>query len=134
MSDSEKTGGAGKPRSYVVMVGIWALAMVLVVGLGAPQWGPVGWLAIGVVAAAMAWPLWRLGVRLHAFGGAPAAWHAVRALCFWLIGLMNTVWAVPGAEGTWKWWGGVVVLGVAAADSVAVYRKERRALREAAPT
>lgn len=134
MTESTTSGDARKPRSHVVLAVIGSVAMAYVLRLSAPERGPVDWVVIAAVAAAIAWQLWRLGVRLYAVGGSEAVWHELRTLGFWLIGLMNTVWAVPGDEGTWKWWGGVVVLLVAAADTVAVYLRERRALRGAAPT
>lgn len=45
------------------------------------------------------------------------AWRLIRALGFWAIGLMNSVFRAPGAEPDWRLAVGVVILIIAAADT-----------------
>jgi hypothetical protein len=129
--DRSKT--SGRPRSHLVLAVIWAVALAYVLRLSAGDRGIVDWVALGVIVAALVWQLWRLGARLHAAGGAPATGHEARVLAFWVVGLMNTALAVPGSEWTWKWWVGVALLVLAAADTVALYLRERRVLRAPDP-
>lgn len=83
---------------------------------------------VGVVGVAILWSLWGLGRRLDRVGGGKAVGHLMRTLTFWIVGLMNTVLAEPGRGRTWEWWV-AVMLRLAFADSVALYRKEQRARR-----
>ncbi|MEJ2068971.1 MAG: hypothetical protein P8X58_00955 [Syntrophobacterales bacterium] len=108
---------------------IAAVVLAYAVHLSAPGRGVVDWIVMGVVVAAILWSLQGLGRRLYRAGGGQALGHLPRTLAFWLVGLMNTVWAVPGQGRTWKWWIGVVLLTLAVVDSMLLFRKEQR-LRE----
>lgn len=128
MSKSEGLSPTPSRRSHVAMSVIGSVVMAFFVRLSAGDRGPVDWVVIGLVGGVVLWQLWCLGRRLHAHGGASALGHEGRAVALWLVGLMNTVWAVPGSEGTWKWWVGTAMLVLAAADTIALFIKERRML------
>jgi hypothetical protein len=115
-------------KSYVIWAVIWSVVMSYVLRLSAPERGVIDWMVIGAVASAILWSLVALGRRLHGRGGQKALGHEARTAMFWLVGLMNTVWARPGAQGTWKWWVGAAFLALAVVDTVALFRKERHAL------
>jgi len=120
-----------KPRSYLLLAVLASGVLWWVSDLSSSGRSPVDWLVVGVVVAAILWNLLGLGRRLRAAGGDKAVWHELRTLMFWLVGLMNTVWARPGAGGTWKWWVGIVLLLLAAADTIALYLKEQRSIASA---
>lgn len=122
-----------EPRSYVLTTGIAAVALAYAVRLSASGRGVVDWIVIGVVGAAILWSLVGLGRRLYRAGGGKVAGHLPRTLALWLVGLMNTVWAVPGQGRTWRWWVGTVMLGLAIVDSVVLYHKEQRWREPRAP-
>jgi hypothetical protein len=129
MPESMEQGAAAtRRRSHLVLAVMLALTLAYALRLSAGDRGVVDWVAIGVIGGGMVWQLGRLGVRLYAVGGWPATGHEGRTLAFWSVGVMNTVLAVPGTEWTWRWWVGVVLLALAAVDTVVLYRKERRML------
>lgn len=116
-----------RPRSYLVMAVVLAVVLTYVFRLSAGDRGAVDWVVATVVALALLWALVGLGRRLYQLGGGRDVWHELRTVLFSLLGLMNTVWARPGDVGSWKWWVGVALLVIAAADTVALYLKERKA-------
>jgi len=122
----EGEGLVMKPRSYLVLALLACAILYWALYLSASDRGIVDWIVIAAVIAAIVWNLIRLGRRLHAVGGARAVWHEMRTVVFWILGLTSTVWARPGARGSWTWWVGMALLVLALADSIVLYRKERR--------
>lgn len=114
------------PRYYVLMAVISSVLLGYAFRLSAGDRGVVDWVVAAAVAGVIVWALVGLGRRLNGVGGGRAVWHEGRTVMFWLIGLMNTLWARPEDAGSWKWWVGVVLLVAAAADTVALYLRERR--------
>lgn len=115
-----------QPRSYVLTTGIAAVVLAYAVRPSASGRGVVDWIVMGVAGSAILWSLLGLGMRLHRAGGGKAVGHLPRTLALWLVGLMNTVWAVPGQGRTWKWWVGAGLLALAVVDSILLYHKEQR--------
>ena len=114
-------------RSYVVNSALAVAVLYWALDLSAGDRTLIDWAVIAVVAAAIAWNVIQLSRRLRALGG-PAVWHVQRTVLFWIIGLMNTVFRAPGSTTDWKFATGLVLVGLAAVDTVALYRKERRVL------
>jgi hypothetical protein len=121
-----------KPDSYLALAVLAGVALYFALDTTSVGRGPLAWSLVVVLAAAVLWNLVGLGRRLRAAAGDKAVWHETRTLLFWVLGLMNTVWAKPGDEGSWNWWVGVVLLVVALADTMALYRRERRLVTSAA--
>jgi len=88
--------------------------------------GALEWTIVGLFFAAVAWNVARLGERLYFADGAQSLWTLARTVLFWLIGLGNTLWARPEDVGGWRSWLGAGMLVIAALDSVALLRRERR--------
>ncbi|MGD2068174.1 MAG: hypothetical protein PVI57_05770 [Gemmatimonadota bacterium] len=122
-----------QPRSYVAngVLAATAAGLWWTYGPGRPEPGVIVWSVVGALGAALLWNLVRLGQRLHGAGGEKAVWHETRTVLFWVLGLMNTVWARPGEERSWHWWVGVVLLVLAAVDTVALAVHERRIVARA---
>jgi len=114
-----------EPRSYLLTAVGASAVMCWVLYLNASWRGVVDWIVIGLVGAAILWNVVGLGRRLGHTGGGKHVAHLLRTLTMWIVGLMNTVWARPGGGRTWRWWVGAVLLALAVADSVALYRRER---------
>jgi len=112
-------------KSYVAASVLAGAALYWVLHLSAGDRGPIDWVVITLVGLAIAWNVFRLSQRLAVLGGA-AVWHVQRTALFWIIGLLNTVFRRPDAQADWKLAVGVVVLVLALADTVALYRKERQ--------
>jgi len=98
----------------------WAL------DLSASGRGVIDYAVIGLVCLAILWNLVQLSRRLYGAGGARAAWHVQRTALFWIVGLLNTVQLRPEHVGTWRPWVGGVMLALALADTIALFRAERR--------
>lgn len=92
--------------------------------------GAIDYAVLGLVIAALAWNLVRLVQRLHRARGAKEAWHTLRTLGFWAIGLLNTVAIRPEDAGSWKNWVGWLVVALAAADTVHLILIERAVIAE----
>lgn len=121
-----------KPRSHVALALLASALLYFALDLTTTERGPVDWAVIGAVGGAMLWNLVRLGRRLHAAGGRKAVQHEGRAVTLWLVGLMNTAWARPGDVGSWTWWVGCILIILAVADTVTLFRRERRTWADAA--
>lgn len=94
--------------------------------------GAVDYVVVGLVMAAVAWNLIRLGQRLHEARGGKGLWDEQRTVLFWIIGLLNTVAIRPEEAGTWKNWLGWAILALAVADTVRLTLVEREILAETA--
>jgi hypothetical protein len=123
-----------KPGSYVVNGALASAVLYFALSLSAAGRGPVDYAVIGLVCLAILWNIVQLGRRLHQGGGARAVWHLQRTLLFWIVGLLNTVFVRPDQAGGWRTWVGAALLVFAVADTIALFRKERRSLQIAAGT
>ncbi len=90
--------------------------------------GVVDGVVIGLVCCALGWNLVQLGRRLCRRGGGRDLWHLLRTITFWIVGWLNTGLIRAEDAGTWKNWLGWALLLIAAADTIALFLKERRAL------
>ena len=118
-----------EPRSYVVLAALASGALFYALRLSRFDRGAVDWAVIGLIIAAILWNLVQLGRRLYRTGGGRDVWHLQRTLLFWIVGLLNTAFLRAEDFGTWKNWVGWGVLLIAAADSVALFLKERSSTR-----
>ena len=116
-----------RARSYVLNAGIAGVALYYACRLSQGDRGLIDWIVIAAVSGALLFNLVRLGFRLFRAGGFKAVWHLQRTLLFWIIGLFNTLLARPADIGGWKNVLGWLLIALALADSVAIYRKERAA-------
>lgn len=119
-----------EPKSYVVLAALACGVMYYVLRLSTAGRGFVDWVVIGLVATAVLWSLVQLGRRLHRAAGGRAVWHLQRTVLFWILGLLNTALLRPEDVGTWKNWVGWVLLLIAAADSVALFKKELQSISD----
>ena len=87
--------------------------------------GMVDFVVIGLVCAAIAWNVVRLGLRLNQAGGGKALWHLGRTLLFWAIAIVAFVRAGPEAVAWLVPLEGWLFAAIAAADTVALYLRER---------
>ena len=118
-----------EPRSYVALAALAGGALFYALRLSRFDRGPVDWAVIGLILAAILWNLIQLGRRLHRAGGGKAVWHLQRTVLFWIIGLLNTAFLRVEDLGSRKNWVGWAVLLIAAADTVALFLKERASMR-----
>jgi hypothetical protein len=118
-----------KPASYVINGCLAGAGLYFVLDLSASGRGPIDYAVIAAVSLAILWNVVQLSRRLHRAGGAKDLWHVQRTVLFWVIGLLNTVYARPEQVGGWRTWVGAVLLVIAAADTVALFLKERKAIR-----
>jgi len=125
--------GRARSFSYVVRALLAGAVLYFVLDLSAGDRGPVDYVVIAAVVAAIVWNVVQLGRRFHRDGGGRAVWHVQRTCLFWIIGLMNTVWIRPEDVGSWKNFVGWAILAIAVVDTVLLFRRERRILAEAPP-
>ena len=121
-----KTKKPRKPTLYAVNGLLASGVLAWALHLSAGDRGPIDWVVFALVLGAIAWNVVRLGQRLFAAHGGAALWHLLRTLLFWIVGLMNTVWARPEDVGGWRTWVGAALLVLAAIDSVVLLLRERR--------
>jgi Na+/melibiose symporter-like transporter len=117
-----------EPRSHLVLAGLASGALYFAANLSRGDRGIVDWIVLSLFGVAILWNLFRLGQRLHRHGGRRDLWHMQRTVLFWILGLLNTLFARPENVGSWKYWVGLGFVVVAAVDSFFVYRKERAAM------
>lgn len=115
-------------HSHVLNAGMAGAFLYYACRLSQGDRGLLDWIVIAAITGALLYNLARLGFRLYGAGGRKAVWHLQRTLLFWIIGLFNTLLALPADIGGWKNVLGWLLIGLALADSVALYRKERAAL------
>ena len=115
-------------RSYLIKAVLACVVFYYALDMSRGGRGVVDWVVLSAVGLAVLYNLWQLGRRLHRFGGSRALWHEQRTVLFWIIGLFNTVLARPEAA-PWKGILGGVLLAVAFGDTIALYRRERAAIR-----
>jgi hypothetical protein len=121
-----------RPRrgeSYVVNAILASAVLYWVLDLNSSGRTLIDWLIVSAVSLAVAWNVVQLSRRLHVLGGA-AVWHVQRTVLFWIIGLLNTIFRAPEATANWKFVTGLILLGLAAIDTVLLWRKERRVLHQ----
>jgi hypothetical protein len=118
-----------KPHSYAINAGLASAVLYFVLDLSASDRGVVDYAVIGAVCLAILWNVVQLSRRLYSAGGRKDVWHVQRTVLFWVIGLLNTVFARPELVGGWRTWLGGALLVMAAADTVALFLKERKVMR-----
>lgn len=118
-----------KPGSYVINGALACGVLYFVLDLSAAGRDLIDYVVIGLVCLAILWNIVQLSRRLHRSGGARAVWHVQRTVLFWIMGLLNTVLLQPDRIGDWRGWLGAALLVIAAADTVALFRKERQITR-----
>ena len=115
-----------KARSYTINGALAAAVLCWALYLSRSGRTAIDWTVISLVSLAILWNLFNLGRRLHRRGGAKSVWHLQRTLLFWVIGLLNTVLVRPAEVGSWENLAGWVFLVLAAADTIALWRKEQQ--------
>lgn len=118
-----------KPGSYLVNGALASGAMCFAYSLSSSGRTAIDWTVLGLFALAILWNLFKLGQRLYRTGRANDLWHLLRTLLFWVVGLLDTAFSPPEDVGSWKYYLGWAFLVLAAADSVALFRKERASVR-----
>lgn len=121
-----------KPGSYVANGCLAGAVLYFVLDLSASGRGAIDYVVIGAVSLAILWNVVQLSRRLHRVGGVKNVWHVQRTVLFWILGLLNTVLVRPEHVGGWRTWIGAALLVLAAADTVALFLKERGATRSSA--
>ena len=111
--------------SYVVNGCLAAAVLYFALHLSSSGRTAVDFVVIALVLGAIGWNVFKLSQRLYRSHGNKEVWHVLRTVLFWIIGLGNTVFVKAGDAGTWRHWLGWVMLGLAAADTIALYFKER---------
>jgi hypothetical protein len=128
MNSSQKNKG-----SYLVNGALASVVLFYVLRLSSEGRTAIDWLVIALVCAAILWNVVKLRLILFASGGSKDVWHLTRTLTFWIVGLFNTAMIQPEDVGGWKNWVGGILLALALCDSVAIWRKERRAISPKQP-
>lgn len=119
-------GSTATKRSSNVVNGCLASAVLyFVLDLSSSGRTWIDYAVIALVVAAIAWNVVQLARKLYAAAGAAGAWHVVRTVLFWIIGLSNTLLIRPQEVGSWTRWLGWVILLAAAGDTIALFLKER---------
>jgi hypothetical protein len=118
--------------SYAIRAVLAAAVGFYAYRLSASGRGWIDWAVLGLAAAAVAWNLVQLGRRFHAAGQPRALAHLGRTLCFWTVGVMNTVLR-PEPFDSWKVAVGWLMLLLAAIDTIWLWRKERAVLTRPHP-
>jgi len=116
--------GGKKAQSHVINAVLATAVLYWVLDLSASGRTMIDWAVITLVTLAITWNVVRLARRLRVLGGA-AVWHVLRTVLFWVIGLMNVAFRAPKDTTTWTFVLGLVLVGTATFDTVALYRKER---------
>ncbi len=118
-----------KPGSYLVNGLLACAVLYFALSLSRSGRGAVDWAVISLVGLAILWNVVNLGRRLYRAGGGRDLWHLQRTLLFWILGIFNTALIRPEEAGSWKNILGWILVVVAAADTVVLYRKERAATK-----
>lgn len=113
-----------RPHSYLLNAALASGVLYFAYDLSRSGRTAIDWTVMGLVVLAILWNLFRLGQRFYRAGGGNL-WHLQRTVLLWIIGLLNTALIRPEDVGSWKNVVGWVVLMIAVADSIALYRKER---------
>ena len=116
--------------SYVVNGCLAAAVLYFALHLSSSGRTAVDFVVIALVLGAIAWNVFKLSQRLHRSEGTKEVWHVQRTVLFWIIGLFNTLLLKAEDAGTWKNWLGWVLLGLAVADTVSLFFKERAVIEE----
>jgi FtsH-binding integral membrane protein len=116
--------------SYVVNGCLAGAVLYFALHLSSSGRTAVDYILIVLICSAIAWNLFKLSRRLHRSEGTKEVWHVLRTVLFWIIGLGNTVFVKAGDVGSWRNWLGWVMLGLAVADTVALFLKERTIMKE----
>ena len=120
-----------RAHSYALNGMLAGGVLYFVLDLSRGDRGTVDFVVIGLVCAAIAYNVVRLGLKLNAAGGGKALWHLGRTLLFWGIGIAAFVRAGPESVTWFKPLEGWVFVALAAADSVALYLRERGSMPRA---
>lgn len=119
--------------SYVVNGCLAGAVLFFVLHLSSSGRTVIDFTVIALVLGAIAWNLFKVSQRLYRSDGSKEVWHVLRTVLFWIIGLGNTVFVKAEDAGTWRNWLGWVVLGLAVADTVSLFLKERSVMKESSP-
>jgi hypothetical protein len=122
-----------RPRSYLALAVLASGTLYFAYSLSASGRTLIDWVVLGLVCLAILWNLFKLAQRLYRAGGRKDLWHFQRTLLFWVIGLLNTLFARPEDVGSWKYYLGWGFLAIAIADTIALHFKERAAIDAAEP-
>lgn len=123
--ESRKTSRA----SYVANGCLAGAVLYFALHLSSSGRTAVDYIVIVLIVSAIAWNLFRLSQRLYRSNGSKEVWHVLRTVLFWIIGLGNTVFVKTVDAGTWRNWLGWIMLGLAVADTIALFFKERAVMR-----
>ncbi|MDP6849392.1 MAG: hypothetical protein QGH51_03220 [Planctomycetota bacterium] len=85
----------------------------------------IDYTVISLLAFAMTYNLAKTGLRLYRKGGSQDCWRLSRVLCYWIVGLINTVWLSEGMAITFRPWIGGLFLCLAIYDSAVIMKKEK---------
>ena len=117
-----------KPKSYLALLLLSCAVLYFALDLSKEDRGTVDYVVLLLISGAIMYNVIRLARRLFAAGGLKDVWHLIRTMGFWAIGLLNTALARSSDVGSWKYWLGWGVLGLAVYDTYAIFRKERSAM------
>lgn len=121
--------GGKRHSSYVVNGCLAGAVLYFALHLSSPGRTVVDFVVIALVLSAIAWNLFKLSQRLHRSNGSKEVWHVLRTVLFWIIGLGNTVFVKTVDAGTWRNWLGWIMLGLAVADTITLFFKERTVMK-----
>lgn len=114
-----------RPGSFVINGALASGVLFYVFRLSASGRTAIDYTVIGLVVGAILYNIVQLARRLHRTGGRKAVWRVQRTVLFWVIGLLNTVLLQPEHVGSWRHWVGWTMFAIAAADTIALFMKER---------
>ncbi len=118
----------GKGRfSYVVRAVLASCVLFYAFRLSSPGRTLVDYTVLLLVTSAILWNLVQLARRFIREGRPGDVWHLLRTVLFWVVGIKSTVLR-PAPLQSWEGALGLLMLVLAALDTVWIHRKEREML------